>query len=145
MRFFVWARAILAGWATLLGIAYFVERPLMHWSASFIGAGWIATVGLGFDCAVLAAAGWVVGRCKRARSMLTVLLFAVTLCFWDFGETLALNVPWLVRLIWNSLHDSRYLDSLAASVETHVVLFGCLFAGAALSRAREKPVSIIEH
>jgi ABC-type cobalamin transport system permease subunit len=75
--------------------------------------------------------------------MLTALLFAVTLSFWDFDEMLTLNVPWLLRLVWNSFHDSRYLDSLAASAETHALLFGCLIAGAALSRAREKMVSIV--
>jgi hypothetical protein len=55
----------------------------------------------------------------------------------------ALNVPWLLRLVWNSFHDSRYLDSLLTSVETHVLLFGCLIAGAVLSQAREKMVSIV--
>jgi hypothetical protein len=74
--------------------------------------------------------------------MRTAIVFAFTLCFWDFGDALALNVPWLLRLTRNSFHDSRYFDSLAGSVETHVLLFGCLFAGAALSRPREKPVSI---
>ncbi len=76
--------------------------------------------------------------------MLTVLLFAVTLSFWDFEGMLALNVPGVLLLIWNSFHDSRYFDSLATSVETHALLFGCLVAGASLSREREKPVSIIE-
>jgi hypothetical protein len=75
--------------------------------------------------------------------MLTAAIFAVTLSFWDFGEMFALNVPWLLRLVWNSFHDSRYLDSLLTSVETHVLLFGCLIAGAALNQAREKMVSIV--
>ena len=143
MRLVAWARAILAGWAKLLGIAYLVERPVLHWSASFICGSWFATIQLAFDCAVLAAAGWVTGRFNRSHAMLTALLFAVTLSFWDFDEMLTLNVPWLLRLVWNSFHDSRYLDSLAASAETHALLFGCLIAGAALSRAREKMVSIV--
>jgi hypothetical protein len=144
MRFFVWARAILSGWATLLAIVYLVERPVLHWSASFIAGSWFATIQLAFDCAVLATAGWVTGRFNRSHAMLTALLFAVTLSFWDFGETLALNVPWLLRLVWNSFRDSRYLDSLAVSAETHVLLFGCLMAGAGLSRAREEMVSIVD-
>ena len=79
------------------------------------------------------------GRSNRPHSIPTALLFAATLCFWDLGE---LNVPWLLRLAWNAVHDSRFLDVLLTSVETHALLFGCLFAGAMLSRARAKPISI---
>jgi hypothetical protein len=144
MRFLVWARSILAGWATLLILGYAVERPLVHWVAPLFGASWIATVHLSLDGLTLTAAGWVAGRLNRAHAVLSGVVFAATLCFWDFGETLALDVPWLLRLIGNSFHDSRFLDSLIASAETHVLLFGCLIAGAALSRAREKMVSITE-
>jgi hypothetical protein len=133
-------RSILPGWVTLLVLAYGIEGPMLHWTAPWFGASWIATVHLAFDCLTLAAAGFVAGRFNRSRA----LLFAATLCFWDFGDALALNVPWLLRLVWNSLHDSRYLDSLVSSVETHMLLFGCLFAGAMLSRPREKPVSIVD-
>jgi hypothetical protein len=144
MRFVPWARAIVLGWVTLLAIAYLVERPLIHLVAPLFGAKWIATVELGLDCATLTAAGWVTGRLNRPRAIRTALLFAATLCFWEFGGMLALNVPGLVRLLWDTVHDAQYLDSLVTSVETHVLLFGCLIAGAALSRAREKMVSIVE-
>ena len=144
MRLVVWARAILAGWATLLVIAFAVEQPLLRWTAPVFGAMWIATASLGFDCAALFAAGWVTGRLNRSHAVRTGLLFAATLCFRDFGGSLNLNVPGLIRLLWNSFHDSRYFDSLLTSVETHALLFGCLIGGAALSRAREKPVSIVE-
>jgi hypothetical protein len=137
-------RALVAGWATLLVIAYLVERPLLGWSAPLFGPMWIATAGLGYDCAALFAAGWVTGRLNRSHAIRTGLLFAATLCLWDFGGTLALNVPGLVRLLWNSFHDSRYFDSLLTSVGTHALLFGCLIGGALLSRAREKPVSIVD-
>jgi hypothetical protein len=137
-----YARSVLLGWVVLLAIAYLVEGPMMRWTAPLFGAGWIATAHLAFDGLTLTAAGWVAGRFNRGHAMLTAVLFALTLCFWDFGDALALNVPWLLRLVRNSFHDSRYFDSLAGSVETHVLLFGCLMAGAALSRAREKAVSI---
>jgi hypothetical protein len=140
----VWARSILLGWAALLAVAYGVERPLLHWTGPLVGARWIATAHLAFDCLTLAAAGWVTGRMNRARTIPAAVVFAVTLSLFDFRGTLALNVPWLVRLAVDSLHDSRFLDSLATSAETHVLLFGCLIGGAALSRKREKPVSIIE-
>ncbi len=139
----LWARAILFGWVALLGIAYGVEGPLLSLTAPVLGVEWTATVHLMFDCLTLTAAGFAAGRWSRPRSIPAALVFAATLSFWDFGEAVALNVPWLARLIWDSLHDSRFIDSLIASVETQVLLFGCLVAGAGLSRAREKPVSIL--
>lgn len=142
-EFLVWARSILLGWATLLAIAYGVEGPVLRWTAPLFGASWIATAHLAFDCATLTASGFVTGRFNRSRAALAAAVFAVTVSFWDFGGTLALNVPWLLRLVWNSFHDSRYLDSLVTSVETHILLFGCLFAGAMLSRPQAKPVSIV--
>jgi len=137
-----WARSVLLGWVALLAIAYGMEGPVLRWTAPLFGASWIATAHLGFDCLTLSAAGWVAGRFNRPHAIVSALLFAFTLCFWNFGAALALNLPWLLRLAVNSFHDSRYLDSLAASAGTHVLLFGCLFAGAALSRPGEKPVSI---
>jgi len=134
-------RSIVLGWVILLAIAYSLEGPFLR--LPLFGEAWMATAHLAFDCLTLTAAGWVVGRLNRDHAMVTAILFALTLCFWDFGDALALNVPWLLRLMRNSFHDSRYFDSLAASVETHVLLFGCLMAGAALSRPREKPVSIV--
>jgi hypothetical protein len=144
MRLVVWARAILAGWATLLVIAFAVEWPLLDWTAPVFGSMWIATASLGFDCAALFASGWVTGRLNRSHAVRAGLLFAATLCFWDFGGSLNLNVPGLVRLVGNSFHDSRYFDSLLTSAETHLILFGCLIGGAALSRAREKALSVVD-
>jgi len=137
-----WIWSILAGWVTLLVLAYIVEGPVLRWIGPWVGFSWSATVHLTFDCAVLTAAGFAAGRFHRSHPMKAALAFAITLCFWDFGTILALNVPWLVHLVWNSFHDSRYLDSLATSVETHLLLFGCLFGGAKLSQRRETPLSI---
>lgn len=127
------------GWAALIVIGYAVEGPLLGWTEPLFGPVWIATAHLACDCLTLAAAGWVAGRTNRPHAILTVLLFAATLCFWDLGT---LNVPWLLRLAWSAVHDSRFFDVLVTSVETHVLLFGCLFAGAMLSRPRAKPISI---
>ena len=144
ITFLVWVRSIALGWATLLIIAYAVEGPVLRWTAPFFGAIWIATAHLAFDCMTLAAAGFVAGRFNRSRAVLMGLLLTATLCFRNFGEALALNVPWLFVLAWNSFHDSRYFDSLITSVETHALLFGCLIAGAILSRPRERRLSIVE-
>jgi hypothetical protein len=138
----VWARSVVLGWVTLLGLAYLLERALLHLIALVLGATWIATAHLAVDCLTLAAAGWVAGRFNRANAIFSAGLFAATLCFWDFGGVLALNVPWLLSLMKNSFHDSRFLDSLATNAETHALLFGCLIAGAMLSRPRQKTVSI---
>jgi hypothetical protein len=135
-------RSLVLGWIVVLAIAYGVEGPLLRWTGPLFGANWFATAHLAFDCLTLAASGWMAGRFGRPHSIPTAVLFALTLCFWDFGDVMALNVPWLLRLVGNSLHDSRYLDSLATSGETHALLFGCLIAGASVSRPREKPVSI---
>jgi hypothetical protein len=142
--FFVWVWSIWLGCLAVVVIAFAVERPVLHWMAPFLGPSWDPTAHLAFDCVAMAAAGFVAGRFNRSHPMWTAGLLAATFCLTDFRGALALNVPWLIRLAWNSFHDSRYLDSLVTSVETHVLLFGCLFAGAALSRPRERPVSIIE-
>jgi hypothetical protein len=139
----VWVRSVFAGWLTLAAIAYLVERPVLVWMAPYLGAHWVPTAHLAFDCAAMAAAGFEAGRFNRPHPMWAAGLFAATLCCYDFGGFLALNVPWLLRLVWNSFHDSRFLDSLVTSLETHVLLFGCLIAGAMLSRPRAKPVSIV--
>ncbi len=138
----VWVWAIGMGWLTFIVVVFAVERPVLRWIGPFLGPSWIATAHLAFDCVTLAAAGFVAGRFNRSHPMWTAGLLAATLCLQDFGAALALNVPWLIRLAWNSFHDSRYLDALVTSVETHALLFGCLIGGAMLSRPREKPISI---
>jgi hypothetical protein len=144
MKVLLWLRSLALGWATLLVLAYIVERQLLHWMAPLLGPIWIATAHLSLDGLTLAAAGWMAGRGNRSHALLSGLLFAVTLSYWDFGDMLALNVPWLLKLTIDSFSDSRFFDSLVASAETHALLFGCLIAGAALSRPREKPVSIVD-
>jgi hypothetical protein len=139
-----WVVSVCFGWMTLLAIAYWVERPVLHWTAPLFGVTWIATAHLGFDCSAMAAAGFVAGRFNRTHPMWTAGLLAATFCVTDFRGAIAVNVPWLIRLAWNSFHDSRYLDSLVTSLETHVLLFGCLIAGAMLSRPREKAISIVD-
>jgi hypothetical protein len=119
------ARSLLFGWAALLAIAYLVERPLLIWSAPWIDVSWLATVHLMFDCVTLAAAGVAAGRFSRAG----VFVFAGTLAWWDFGQLVALNVPWMIRLLVDVFRDSRYWDSLIATAVTQALLFGSLFAG----------------
>ena len=124
----------------LLALTYLVESPLLHLIGPLIGASWIATIHLFLDCGVMTAAGFVCGRFGRPRSMLACTAFLVTLSFGNLGS---LNVPWLLELSWNLFHDSRYLDAWAGVAEAHVLLLGSLFAGAALGRAREKPISLL--
>ena len=139
MKALVWTRAVAAGCAALLLLTYLIERPLVFWMDPLFGPVWIATVQLALDCSVLTAAGWIAGRLNREHPMLTAAVFALILSFLDFGS---LNVPGLLRTVWNTFHDSRYLDSTLTGLETHAILFGCLVAGAALSRRRQQPLSI---
>ena len=137
------ARSILFGWATLLAIAFLVERPLLIWTAPLLGATWFPTARLVLDCGVLTATGWVVGRLNRSRPMFAVLVFAATLTFWDFSLVVPINVPWLFQLTADAFGDPLYLESLATTAATHVFLFGSLIAGGLLSRPRRAPVSIV--
>lgn len=134
---------VLVGWPTLY-LLILLGRVLLGWVGPIVGGQWIATVELGLDCAILAATGWVVGRIARPRSVLAVLLFAVTLLFWDLSTLIAINVPWLVRLIWHAVRgESAYWDSLITAGVGHILLFGSLIAGGLLSRPSTKPVSIV--
>lgn len=123
-------RAIVLGWLTLLVLAYLVELLLLR-SAAILGPAWFPTARVLLDCGVLVAAGWVAGR---TGPTLAVVLFAAMLTPRDFDPLLPLNVPWLLRLILDSLHDSRYLESVVTTAFGQALLFGCLFAGARLAR-----------
>jgi hypothetical protein len=143
-RSFVALRAIPMGWATLGLLVFLVEHPLLRWTGPLLGAQWIATAQLGLDCAVMVATGWVVGRLSRPNPMLGVLVFGATLTFWDISFLVAINVPWLVRLVIHALSsDGNYLSSLVSTAGSQILLFGCLVGGGLLSRVREKPVSIV--
>jgi hypothetical protein len=144
VKILVWIRSLWAGWLTLAAIAYLVERPVLGWLAPHLGPMWVPTAHLAFDCVAMTAAGFEAGRFNRSHPMWSAGLLAATLCCYDFRGLVALNVPWLMQLIWKTFQDFGYFDSLLTSVETHAFLFGCLIAGAMLSRPREKPISIAD-
>jgi hypothetical protein len=141
-RLWAAARAIAAGWAAVLLIAILAERPLA-WISARLGPSWAPTLRLALQCGAMAAAGWIMGRLNRQAPLLTVSVFAATLGFGDFGELLGVDIPWLVRLSRDAISDARFLESWITTVVAHVFLFGCLFAGARLSRARAQPPSIL--
>ncbi len=140
-RLLIAARSILAGWATLFAITYLVIRPLLTWVAPLLGASWMPTVELAWECTALAAAGWIVGRLSGRPG--AVLIFGIMLAIYNFGLTPALNLPWLFRLIVDSIQSARYLESLLTAAATHALLFGSLIVGARLSLPRETTVSIV--
>jgi hypothetical protein len=147
-RLLITARSILAGWAALLLIAYLLERPLLLWAGPVLGEGWVATVRPVLDCTSLAATGWVVGRVNRWRSnqpprIFDILAFAVSLLFFDFGQLLTLNGPWLLRVALDTVSNLRYLEGLAASLATHAILLGSLIVGWMWSRPSEfRPLTL---
>lgn len=139
-------RAIVVGWVTLLLTAYLLERVLLPWAAPALGPEWLATARLTLDCGILAAAGWVAGYWSRPHSLFAALVFAATLTLRDFTPLLPLDVPWLYRLVVDTLRDSRYLDSLVTSAAGQAMLFGCLISGALLARPRPaKPLSVFDN
>ena len=141
-RLLIAARSIMFGWATLFAVTYLVERPLIIWTAPLLGASWLPTVQLAFECVALAAAGWMIGRWNRFYAVPAVLVFAALLAVWEFGLVPAINIPWLFRLISDSFGDARYLESLVTAAVTQALLFGSLFVGARLSRPPQPPVSL---
>lgn len=137
------ARSILLGWATLVAVTYFLERPLLRWTAPLLGAAWLPTAQLALECAALAATGWMIGRWCRLDAVGAVFVFAAMLAVWSFGLVPAMNVPWLLRLIADSFGSTRYLESLGTAAATHALLFVSLFAGARLGRPAETPMSLV--
>lgn len=125
------ARSILFGWIALVLITYLVERPLLYLIARVLDASWVPTVQLALACLGLAATGWIMGRGNR----FDVFIFAAMLAVWNFG-LVAIDLPWLLRLLRNSFESSRYLESFATSLATHAFLFASLFIGAHLARAK---------
>src|SRR5277367_4574580 len=116
-------------------------RPILNATAPLFGPSWFPTARVALECTALAATGWVTGR--ASRSNFDVLVFAATLVFWDFGQVLSVDIPWLLRLTINTFRDSRYLDSLTTVAATQAFLFGSLIAGGMLSRGSHRaPVSI---
>jgi hypothetical protein len=138
-RLFPALRAIVLGWLTLLLSAYVIEFALLR-STAVLGPAWFPTARVLMDCGALVAAGWVTGR---AGPMFAVVLFALMLTPRDFDPLLPLNVPWMLRLAIDLLHDSRYLESLITTAAGQALLFGCLFSGARLARPRPPRLSVV--
>ena len=119
------------------------ERPVLWVAGRWLGPQWFATERVALDCLILAAAGWIVGRLNRDSPLLPMLTFAVTLCFWNLDPLLTINVPWLIRLGVNALHDGNYFASFANTAGLHALLLGSLVAGGILSRPPRTPISIL--
>jgi hypothetical protein len=141
-RLLISARSIVLGWTTLFAITYLVERPLLLRTAPLLGGNWRPTAQLAFECVALAATGCVVGRWSHLDAIRAVFAFAAMLAVWDFGLVPGIDVPWLFRLIVDSLGNARYLGALVTAAVTHALLFGSLFVGARWSRPRQTPISI---
>jgi hypothetical protein len=141
-RLLIAVQSILIGWAVLLLIGTVVERPLLGGLAPVVGPSWSPTLQLALNCCAFAATGWAIGYRSRTDPLFAVLSFAVTLTVWDFTPLLPIDVPWLFRLVEDTLHDARFFDSLITSAATHALLFGSLITGALLARPAQPPASI---
>jgi hypothetical protein len=144
VRRWLWilARSIAVGWAVLIVLTYLAERPLLLLTAPIVGAHWVATASLTLNCLELAATGWVIGRLHRTTPLPGVLAFAATLSLFSLEAWLPLDVPGLIRLAMDALHDTRYWGPFANMTVQHVLLFGSLIAGGLLSRPPQTPLSL---
>ncbi len=133
IRAFVYAVGL--AWLTLLALAYLAQAVLLR-EAPLLGPEWFPTARVILDCCALSAAGWVAGRLRRERALLSASIFAVTLSLRSFDPLLPLDVPWLLHLSFDTVRDSRYLESLATTAVAQAILFGCVFCGARLARPR---------
>jgi hypothetical protein len=124
-------------WITLV-VLIFIAR----WIGPIGGPSWRATISVTLQCAALAAAGWVAGRLSRPDSVIAAVVFAATLSLWDFGDLLEINLRWMLRLTADAIRDPVYRDAWAATLGTHVVLYGCLIGGGLLGRPRRHPQSL---
>jgi hypothetical protein len=126
-------RAILIGWTALFFLSYAVERPILALGYRWFGGAWWATVSVLLDCAALAVSGWLVARLHRPWQIAMLVVFMVSLAPFDIaeytGQTMAPNIPWLLRLASNVVGDSRYLLGFLASLFTNALLMGCLWSG----------------
>jgi hypothetical protein len=128
------------GWGALFAFIFLIERPLLRWSGPLLGASWLPTVQLALECCGLAAAGWLIGKTGRLWGNLGVLIFAVTIALLNFGFIPLIDFPWLYHLLLDCFQSSRYLEAFFTSLVTHTFLFGSLFVGSHLSRARQPAV-----
>ena len=135
-------RSLAVGWTVLIALTYLAERPLFLLTAPLVGAHWVATASLTLNCLKLAATGWVIGRLHRKTALSGMLIFAATLSLFSFEVWLPLDVPGLIRLAMDALHDTRYWWPLATMAAQHALLFGSLIAGGLLSRPPQTPLSL---
>lgn len=134
--------AALAGWAVLAALELVLLFVVLRLLAMAIGPELLPSLKVVLDMAALTACGWVAGRLGRPRNTVAAGLTAAGLALGDLTPYVLLNVPWLVRLIANSVGDARYLPSLLTTLIMHALMFGSLAAGAYLSRPRRAPIGL---
>jgi hypothetical protein len=110
--------------------------------ALVMGPGLLPSLKVVLDMGALFAAGFGAGRLGRPHAMIAAGVTAAGLAAFDLMPYVTLNVPWLVGLAANAVSDPRYLPSLLTTLAVHALMFGSLFAGAALSRPREGPTQV---
>lgn len=126
-------RAIFTGWAVLFFLSYAVERPILALGYQWIGGSVWALVSTLLDCVALGVSGWAVARLHRPWQTAMLIAFMVSMAPFDVGlytgQTMALNIPWLLRLTLNITESSRYAAGLLSSLLTNGFLLLCLWTG----------------
>jgi hypothetical protein len=140
-------RAILTGWIVLFFLSYAVERPVLSLGYRWIGGSWWPTVSALLDCLSLAVSGWAVARLHRPWQTAMLAVFLLSLAPFDVasltGQTMALNIPWVLKLAWNAAGDPRYITGLIASLATNGLLLACLWTGGNAAHPAEPPTTLL--
>lgn len=137
--------AALGGWGVLAAVEIVLLFGVLRLLAIAIGPELLPSLKVVLDMGALAACGWTAGRIGRPHTMAAAGVTAAGLMFFDLSPLVPLNVPWLLRLTSNAVSDSRYVSSLLITLTMHALLFGSLWVGAHLSRARETPIGLGVH
>lgn len=134
--------AAVGGWAMLAAAEFALSFGALPLFALVMGSGLLPSLKVVLDMGALFAAGSVAGRLGRPHAMIAACVTAAGLAALDLMPYVPLNVRWLVDLAANAVGDPRYLPSLLTTLAMHALMFGSLFAGAALSRPREGPLQV---
>jgi hypothetical protein len=120
----------------LLLLAYVVERALLWLIQKAVGASLAQPASAVLDLLCFFTAGWAAGRWNRPHEARTVLIFLISLLFFDLEPILPLHVGWVLRQISNTLGDTRYLPGLVQAVISNGMYLAAVWAGGIQSRAK---------
>jgi hypothetical protein len=137
---------IVGGWIAFLVLGYELGMRVLAWIGPQLGPEF-PTFRIALDCCVLAACGYAAVRLPalwrdNLRERSNALWFALTLLPLHFDWS-SLDVPWLVRLVFDSFTSTRYVGSLLETMALHGILFACVAIGASSAAPQRAVASVL--